>query len=61
MDGDGVIELTDVMDAYLTLRKPQTKTEYQRAVADANQKDGLNISDVMDIFLHLRGKSSLWK
>ena len=61
MDGDGVIKLTDVMDAYLTLRKPQTKTEYQRAVADANHKDGLNISDVMDIFLHLRGKSSLWK
>ena len=61
MDGDGVIELTDVMDAYLTLRKPQIKTEYQRAVADANQKGGLNISDVMDIFLHLRGKSSLWK
>ena len=60
MDGDGEIELTDVMDTYLTLRKPQSKSEYMRAVADANHKDGLNISDVMDVFLHLRGKSSLW-
>ena len=60
MDGDGEIELTDVMDTYLTLRKQQSKSEYMRAVADANHKDGLNISDVMDVFLHLRGKSSLW-